>query len=380
MKETQHLASAALGLIIILAILWDGFETMVLTRTVTRRWRFTAAYYLLTRATLYRTVRKFIPEGRRHGILTAYAPLSLLVLLAFWAGLLILGFALLDYGMKIGVSAKSANDFGDYLYFSGVTFLTLGYGDLVPQTALGRIFAVFEAASGFLFLALVISYLPVFYGAVRSREIMIIQLDARAGSIPSGHQLLRRHAEYGCMGELKATLKEYERWGAELLEAYLSYPVLCFYRSQHDDQSWLLTLVAILDACALIENGIESDEPWVAPLRMQAHNTLAMLRHVLVDLAYILRLKPNFHRESRLTPELADWIRDDLRMSGLVLRRGPEAQGRMQKMVDLYEPYAHGIGEDLIMSLPAFGRADTLKDNWEIAAWDGERHTENDHA
>ena len=380
MHESQHLAAAALGLAIILVILWDGFETMVLTRTVTRRWRFTGFYYFVTRPFLYKFVRRFIPEGRRHPILTAYAPLSLLVLLAFWAGFLILGYAMLDYGMKIGVTPKAANDFGDYLYFSGVTFLTLGYGDLTPQTGLGRLFSVLEAGSGFLFLALVISYLPVFYGAVRNREIMIIQLDARAGSIPSGHQLLRRHAEYGCMAELKATLKEYERWGAELLEAYLSYPVLCFYRSQHDDQSWLLTLVAILDACALIENGIEGDDPWIAPLRMQAHNTLAMLRHVLVDLAYILRLKPDFERDSRLTPELAQWIRNDLRTSGLVLKSDAEAEARLEKMAALYEPYAHGIGEELIMSLPSFGRADTLKDNWEIAAWDGERHTENDHS
>ncbi len=380
MDAAQHLASALLGLALVLMILWDGFETMVLTRTVTRKWRFTGLFYLTTRPNVYRFVKRFVREGSRHAILTVYAPLSLLFLLFCWAVLLTFGYALLGYGLRIGLNKGMSSGFGDYIYFSGVTFLTLGYGDLAPQTGLGRLLAIFEAGTGFLFLALVISYLPVFYNAVERREVMITQLDARAGSIPSGHQLLRRHAEYGCMPELKDTLREYERWGAELLEAYLSYPILCFYRSQHDDQSWLLTATAILDACALIENGIESDEPWVNPLRLQAHNTLAMLRHVLVDLAYILRLAPDFDKPSRLSPELNAWILEDLRLAGLVLKTGPEAEARACKMVDLYEPYATGIGEELLMDLPAFGRADTLKDNWEIAAWDGERHTESTHA
>ena len=178
------------------------------------------------------------------------------------------------------------------------------------------------------------------------------------------------------MDQLAPLLHDYEKWGAELLEAYLSYPVLCFYRSQHDDQSWLLTATAVLDACALIENGIEGDDAWIKPLRFQAHNTLAILRHVLVDLAYILQLEPDFKSGSRLTPEIEMWIRDDLAKVGLVLMADPAAANRLRTTLDLYEPYALGMGEELLMPISSFGRADVLKDNWEIAAWDGQRHND----
>lgn len=371
--SVQHGACALLGAILVLSILWDAFETMVLTRTVSRKWRFTGLFYLATRPAFYRLMRRYIGERRRHGLLTAFPPLSLLALVACWVGALILGFALLFYGLRLHITSGSGS-FSQYVYFSGVTFLTLGYGDLAPIESLGRLLAVIEAGTGFLFLALIISYLPVFYSAVQRREIMITMLDSRAGSSPSGHELLRRHAQAECMPELIELLKEYERWGGELLEAYLSYPVLCFYRSQHDDQSWLLTATAILDACTLIESGIESDEPWIKPLRFQAHNTLAMLRHTLVDLAYILKLEPDFKSGSRLTPEIEAWVRSDLAQAGLVLRSDEAAVQRLRETLALYEPYALGMGEELLMPISAFGRAEVLKDNWEIAAWDGQRH------
>ncbi len=83
--------------------------------------------------------------------------------------------------------------FGSYLYMSGTTFVTLGYGDVTPLTGLGRFLAVAEAGMGFLFLALIIGYVPVIYQAFSQREINITLLDARAGSPPSATEMLRRH-------------------------------------------------------------------------------------------------------------------------------------------------------------------------------------------
>ena len=79
----------------------------------------------------------------------------------------------------------------DYVYFSGVTFFTLGFGDISPRPA-GRALAVAEAGLGFAFLAVVISYLPVFYQAFSRREVTISLLDARAGSPPRAGSLLLR--------------------------------------------------------------------------------------------------------------------------------------------------------------------------------------------
>lgn len=96
-----------------------------------------------------------------------------------------------------GISSRPTADghFTTYLYFSGTTFFTLGYGDLVPTGAMGRVLSVAEAGIGFGFLAVVISYLPVLYQAFSRREIIISLLDARAGSPPSAGELLRRLAE-----------------------------------------------------------------------------------------------------------------------------------------------------------------------------------------
>src|SRR5262249_637027 len=134
----------------------------------------------------------------------------------------------------------------DCFYFSGVTFFTLGYGDLVPSDSWGHFLSVCEVGIGFGFLAVVISYVPVMYTAFSRREILITQLDSRAGSNPSAGELLRRHAEAGAMEALVVLLKEWEVWSAQQLEAYLSYPILAYYRSQHDDQSWILSLTCIL--------------------------------------------------------------------------------------------------------------------------------------
>ena len=159
-------------------------------------------------------------------------------------------------------------------------------GEHQRERSLSRALAVCESGIGFGFLAIVIGYLPVIYGAFSRREVSISLLDARAGSPPSALELLRRHGEDGGLLELHRLLLEWERWCAELLESHLSYPVLCFYRSQHSNQSWLATLTTILDTCSLIIVGIEGTSA------RQARLTFAMARHAVVDLAQVIGQAP----------------------------------------------------------------------------------------
>src|SRR5262249_14902963 len=137
------------------------------------------------------------------------------------------------------------------LYFSGVTFFTLGYGDLTPIGPLGKFLAVLETGLGFGFLAMLISYHPVLTQAFSKREIVISLLDARGGSPPTAAQILIRSHNANSSAALKSDLAAWETWCAELLESCLSFPMLGYYRSQHDNQSWLAALTAILDTCAL---------------------------------------------------------------------------------------------------------------------------------
>src|SRR5581483_568670 len=237
-----------------------------------------------------------LPDGpAREQYLSFFGPLSLIGLIALWAVLLIVGFALLQHGLGTSFSApQQPVDFGALLYHSGETFFTLGYGDVAPRDPLGRAVAVAEAGTGFLFLALVIGYVPVFYQAFSRREVSISLLDARAGSPPSGVELLRRCAEERTTQALDELLGEWERWAAEVLESHLSYPLLGYFRSQHDRQSWLAALTAVLDACALILVGIDGAS------RRRARLTFAMARHAAVDLAQVYYQRPIQPQPDRL--------------------------------------------------------------------------------
>ncbi len=293
------MVAVLLGVALLVLILWDTFETIVLPRTVTRKWRITTMFFRSFWSVWQLLINRIRASGRREGLLSAFGPLSLLLLLVVWALCLILAFALIQWGMGSHIISASAKPgFTTDLYVSGVTFFTLGYGDVVPDGSFGRAIAVFEAGIGFGFLAVVIGYLPIIYQSFSRREAGISLMDARAGSPPTPSEMLRRHAEAGCMAMLVDQLHEWENWAADMMESTLSYPVLAFYRSQHDRESWLSSLITMLDTCALIRVCLDSadnkEADWHKPLMWQAQLTFAMARHAIVDIALIMKCSPKF--------------------------------------------------------------------------------------
>src|ERR1700685_1936606 len=183
---------AIAGFLIISGILLEAFETIVLPRRVTRRFRLTRLYYL----TLWipcRRLAHFIKSSKgREGFMSYFGPLSLLGLFALWAALLILGFGFLYFSdARIDQTHPTLET---CFYLSGTTFFTLGLGDVTPHTTMERVLAVFESGLGFGFLALVLSYLPVIYQAFSRREVAIVLLDARAGWPPTPTEPLPRHS------------------------------------------------------------------------------------------------------------------------------------------------------------------------------------------
>ena len=84
---------------------------------------------------------------------------------------------------------------------------------------------------------------------------------ARSGSPPCALTLVCRHAQRDATDELAALLVSWEAWCSELLVSHLSYPMLSYYRSQRDNQSWLAGLAAVMDACALIMVGLKDSDP-----------------------------------------------------------------------------------------------------------------------
>lgn len=353
------------GVLLILTILWDAFETIILPRRVTRRIRLTSLFYQSIWAPWSTIARSMSNRKKRDKYLGFFGPLSLLILLSLWAAGLITGYAIVHWGLETKLNLPNETGlFATYLYISGETFFTLGYGDIVPALPLGRALAVIEAANGFGLLAIVIGYLPVLYGAFSRREVNIALLDARAGSPSSAAEMLRRHSESGHLHDLNPVLHEWEHWSAELLESHLSYPVLCYFRSQHDNQSWLSSMTTILDTCALVMVGVEGTTSWQAKL------TFAMARHAVVDIAQIFRTAPSSPLASnRLADGDVERIRQILAKNGTRLVDGDGAEQRLAELRLMYEPYVCALSEMLLMPLPPWILETDAIDNWKTSAW-----------
>jgi hypothetical protein len=360
-----------LGVLLVLIVLWDTFETIVLPRTVTRRLRLTRLFYLAFWGIWSAVARRTCRNERREAVISAFGPLSLLMLFVVWALLLMLGFALVQWGLGLpthnGVYRPA---FHEYLYLSTMTFFTMGFGDIAPATNQMRFVVVMEAGVGFGFLALVIGYLPVLYQSFSRRELGISLLDARAGSPPTGVELLRRHSAADQLPALAALLRSWESWSADLMESHLSYPVLSFYRSQHDRESWLAALTAILDACSLILIGFENEAPWQADLLWQAQLTFAMGRHAAIDLALIFRLDPHPPAVDRLPPAMFDALCRRLDDADLRLCRNAAARAKLAELRGQYEPYVNTMAERLLLSLPQWMTEQNTPDDWQTSAWD----------
>src|SRR5208337_2154939 len=161
------------------------------------------------------------------------------------------------------------------------------------------------------------------YGAFGRRETDIALLDARAGTPPTAGELLRRHSYPTGHEALRGLLKDWEHWCAELLESHLSYPVLAYFRSQHDNQSWVGSLTAILDVCALAIVGVERIPAW------QARLTFAMARHAMVDISQVFGQKPKKGTPDRLPPEKLQLLRDMLAAEGVTVCNSPSLEKRL---------------------------------------------------
>ncbi len=279
----MHTWATILGAAVIFSILLDAFETIVLPRRVQRSFRLTAWFYRNTWIPWAQLAQHIRNPSRRESFLGYFGPLSIIVLLAFWAVGLILGFACVQYGL--GEHLQLAGEritFATLLYHSGETFFTLGYGDITPTNGAARALAVMESGMGFAFLGVVIGYLPVVYSSFSTREVEISLLDARAGSPPSAAEFLGR---LGCCPEqsvLDDIFRDWERWSADLLASHISYPVLVFFRSQHSNQSWLGALTVMLDVTSLVVAGVSGIH------NEQAKLTFAMARHAVVDLSQVI--------------------------------------------------------------------------------------------
>jgi hypothetical protein len=356
-----RLLSLLAGVAMIATILWDAFETVVLPRTVSRRLRLARLYFRGTWRPWAGVARRINSDSRRERFLAIYGPLSLIGLLMVWAAGLILGFAALHWsaGSQL-VTPAGDPGWADDLYMSGTTLFTLGLGDVHPASGVARLLTVAEGGMGFGFLAVVIAYFPVVYQSFSRREIRLTLLDAWAGSPPSATELLRRLSDAGELRMLEQFFRDWEFWCSEVLESHISYPGVAYFRSQHQRQSWVAALVAVLDVSALVVVGIEALPTW------GAHVTFAIARHAAVDLSQVLHADPDAGA-NRLSPDDLEQVRRQLEDAGLRPNRSPEADARLIELRRSYEPFVAGLGRSLMMPVPGWRAPRGAKDNWQTS-------------
>ena len=300
------------------------------------------------------------PLCERERFLSLYGPISMVALFSIWAAGLITGFGLVLWSLERHL--PSHYDLGSYVYLSGVTLVTLGYGDYTPHASLTNAISVAEAATGFGLLAVVIGYLPVLYQLFSRRETHVMQLDGRAGSPPTAGALISRHAHNKALHRLDDLLLKWERWCAELVESHLSYPMLSFYRSQHSNQNWLAALAAITDCCVIVMVGLKEVPAF------QSKMTFAMSRLAMIELCRVFHLSPIAHPQVRTGPGGFQELSGEISAAGLVWTDPGAAEDRLAEFRATYEPFLQALAKYLIIELPSLAPPrghEGVLDNWQ---------------
>lgn len=178
---------------------------------------------------------------RKDAVLSPAGPVALVVQLAVWAAGLIVGFGLIIAGVD--------HDVGGGLLQAAAALFTVGAAHPgareVPSLdiALGAVWVVI--------VALQIAYLPAIYAAFSRRESLVALLESRAGIPAWGPELLVRHQLVGIVDTLPDLYASWEEWAAEVAESHTTYPVLLLFRSPEPWYSWVVGLLAVLDAAAI---------------------------------------------------------------------------------------------------------------------------------
>ena len=148
-----------------------------------------------------------------------------------------------------------------------------------------------------------------------------------------------------------------------MLESHLSFPVLTYYRSQHDNQSWLAALTVVLDTSALLIAAVKEADAY------QTQLTFAMARHATVDLALVFKTPPQPPEPDRLPPSRWQALCEALRQAGLELREGPAVEKKMAELRATYEPFVNALARRLLFTVPAWLPDKAVVDNWQTSAW-----------
>ena len=253
------IAAFVLGFLLVGATLFSLIRTLLLPRAIPAR---LARLVFLSLRFLFR-----IRAGRRatyekqDALLAFYGPVALLSLLAVWLILVQIGCAAMFW-------ALGAESFRDAMIISGSSLFTLGFA--LKSDSPSLVLTFIEAGLGLMILALLITYLPSLYAAFSRREAAVSKLEVRAGSPPSGVEMIVRARVLGRLDRLTDVWEAWEDWFVDIEETHTSFPALNFFRSPQPDHSWVTSGGAVLDGAALAASTIDQRRPLEAELCIRA--------------------------------------------------------------------------------------------------------------
>jgi len=276
------------GAFLVFVALYDVFQGVVVPRWTGRRLRL-APYVIDCVWPRWRAFALRRLKGQqREDFLGNFAPFALMLILLLWVFVLILGFGLMLHAVRGGIKPP-IEDYGSAFYVAGTALFTIGFGDIVGVSAAARVLLLLAGASGLAVVALVISLTFTLYDSFKQRETLVLTLDARAGTPPSGVMLLETYAQFDLVDDLAPTFAAWEIWSAQILETHLAYPLLPFFRSSHDSESWVSALGAVLDAATLVLTTVETGNEYSIRSRGPAHMMYSLGSHAVTDLSHWFR-------------------------------------------------------------------------------------------
>lgn len=295
METAVQVIEVLLGLFLIAYVAWDVFNTVALPRPTPSVYRLARN---LTRWSwrAWRWQANRMSGQKRERWLGGFAPLLVLILLVAWVLVLITGFALIDLAFGADF-APPLDSFAAAFYAAGTGLLTIGFGDIVPTAVITRAIVIASAGLGLGTVALVITYLFSLYGSFQRREVLVTTLDARAGAPPSGVALLETCQRAELLDDLPNLFGDWERWAAEVLDSHVAYPILGYFRSSHDNESWIASLGAMLDAAVLVMTTVEGQP------RGRAEMLVAIGVHLVEDVSNFF----GFRNDGRVGVERAEY-------------------------------------------------------------------------
>ncbi len=332
-----NILSIAAGIVVVVVALSDVFQVVIVPRATGRRFRISFYLWRQTWRIWPSLSWSLYPQNAdgREEFMALFAPFMLVVLLASWVALLIVGFALMLFALRSSLMPPNGS-FGTVLYFAGSSLLTIGFGDVVGRSGPARLVSVLAGLAGLSLLSMSTAFLFAIFGSFQQRETFVVTLAARAGTPPSGVNFLCIAGYSNTLEDLPRVMVEAQHWSAQVMESHLAYPSLAFFRSSHDDQSWIGTLGTLLDAATLLMTTVDGAKDG------QARIMYNVGRHATHDLATYFRVGTGKESVGIERSEF-DNACDRLTAAGYALRDRDEAWTRFAQLRSSYAAHLNEL-------------------------------------